>query len=126
MTVVLDTSALLAVSFGEPGSDRVLSVLDTARMSAVSLAETIGKLLDRGIPHETALASVAGSGVVIVDFDAAQAEQAGLLRSVTRARGLSLGDRCCLALAKSLGAPVLTADRAWVGLDVGVRIDLIR
>ena len=95
-------------------------------MSAVSLAETIGKLLDRGIPHETALASVAGSGVVIVDFDAAQAEQAGLLRSVTRARGLSLGDRCCLALAKSLGAPVLTADRAWVGLDVGVRIDLIR
>jgi ribonuclease VapC len=43
-----------------------------------------------------------------------------------RQRGLSLGDRACLALAESLRQPVLTTDRAWRGLSVGVEIRLIR
>ena len=52
----------------------------------------------------------------MVDFDAAQAKVAGDLRSLTRAQGLSLGDRTCLALAPALGLPAMTADRAWGGL----------
>ena len=31
-----------------------------------------------------------------------------------------------LALARSLTLPVLTADRAWALLDVGVRVEVIR
>jgi PIN domain nuclease of toxin-antitoxin system len=45
------------------------------------------------------------------------------LRITTRGRGLSFGDRACLALANSLGATILTADRTWAGLD---RVELIR
>jgi PIN domain nuclease of toxin-antitoxin system len=37
-----------------------------------------------------------------------------------------LGDRSCLALARSLGAPLLTADRAWQRIDLGIEIELIR
>jgi PIN domain nuclease of toxin-antitoxin system len=48
------------------------------------------------------------------------------LRSLTRAHGLSLGDRACLATGLRLGLPVLTADRSWANLDVGVTIRLIR
>ena len=45
-----------------------------------------------------------------------------------RGSGLSLGDRFCLALAKRLDCPALTADRAWLPVadDAGVRIELIR
>ena len=48
------------------------------------------------------------------------------LRSVTRHAGLSLGDRACLALGDRLGCPVVTADRVWASLDVGVAIVVIR
>jgi PIN domain nuclease of toxin-antitoxin system len=40
--------------------------------------------------------------------------------------GLSLADRACLALAKQRGLPVLTADRIWQTLDLGVAVVLIR
>jgi PIN domain nuclease of toxin-antitoxin system len=39
---------------------------------------------------------------------------------------LSLGDRACLALGLRLGSPVVTADRVWATVDVGVEIVLIR
>ena len=55
-----------------------------------------------------------------------QAIQAGLWRPATRLRGLSLGDRCCLALGLDLGAEVYTTVRAWAGLDLGVRVRVIR
>jgi PIN domain nuclease of toxin-antitoxin system len=45
---------------------------------------------------------------------------------MTRGRGLSLADRACLALARVLDRPAITADRAWAGLEVGVEIRTIR
>ena len=48
------------------------------------------------------------------------------LRTLTRVQGLSLGDRSCLALGLRLGRPVLTADRGWLAVDVGVSVRLIR
>lgn len=38
----------------------------------------------------------------------------------------SLGDRACLALAMELKLPVVTADRAWIDLDLGIDICVIR
>jgi ribonuclease VapC len=38
------------------------------------------------------------------------------LRARTKHLGLSLGDRACLAAARSRDLPVLTADRAWAKL----------
>lgn len=58
-----------------------------------------------------------------VAFDTALALTSAALRGNTRAQGLSLGDRCCLALAQSRGATALTADHAWsrlVQTDIGV------
>jgi ribonuclease VapC len=62
----------------------------------------------------------------VVDLDQNQALVAGALRKQTRSKGLSLGDRACLALAKSTGRIALTADRAWADLDVDVKVEVIR
>jgi len=41
--------------------------------------------------------------------------------------GLSLGDRACLALAKSYGTLVMTADKIWEKLNInGIEIQVIR
>ena len=55
--------------------------------------------------------------IAVEPFTAADAVEFARLRPLTRAHGLSLGDRACLALA-----PVVTADTAWSRL--GLRIDL--
>jgi ribonuclease VapC len=48
------------------------------------------------------------------------------LRPLTKAHGLSLADRACLALARRLEIPVVTADRDWADLNLGTTIQLIR
>jgi PIN domain nuclease of toxin-antitoxin system len=62
------------------------------------------------------------------EHDLTAALAAGHLRPATRGAGLSLGDRSCLALARTLGLPALTADRSWLGVAdaVGVRVEMIR
>jgi PIN domain nuclease of toxin-antitoxin system len=42
----------------------------------------------------------------------------------TRARGLSLGDRACLATARKLDHPALTAAWSCAAVDVGISIRL--
>ena len=48
--------------------------------------------------------------------------------AVTRPVGLSHGDRACLAPARSLGLPAVTADRPWteVADPLGVGVELVR
>ena len=65
-------------------------------------------------------------GLAIRPFDESLALEAGFLRTSTRQYGLSLGDRACLALALREGAPVVTADRTWANLDLGIDIRVIR
>jgi PIN domain nuclease of toxin-antitoxin system len=49
------------------------------------------------------------------------------VRPPTKALGLSLGDRACLALAIERQAVALTADRVWQELDIeGLAVELLR
>lgn len=123
---VLDASALLAVLFDEPGADAVEAILPGARMSAVNLSEVVAKLSDLGLDRGDILKDLSELDLVICDLDRSQAEFAGLLRRTTRQAGLSLGDRACLALAASLNAIAVTADRAWGDLEVGVQVQVVR
>ncbi len=124
--IVLDASALMAVLREEPGASAVEAVLDAAAISTVNLSEVQAKLVERGTPAESAWRWLVDLDLEVIDFDAAQARVAGDLRRPTLARGLSLGDRACLALAQVLGVPAMTADRAWAGLAVGIEIRTIR
>jgi len=119
--VELDSSAVLALLLNEPGSDRVRRELPGALLSAVNLAEVVGKLTERGMPASEAQAAVEAIGVEMVEFGIEQACLTGELRIATRPWGLSLGDRACLVLSRLRGAAALTADAAWQsvpGFDV--------
>ena len=126
MTLVLDASALLAWLHRESGGERVAAVLDGASMSAVNWSEVIQKSLQKGGEVRGMLDEVTDLGLAIEPFTATQAEQAARLWAQTRGLGLSLGDRACLALAMDRSAPVLTADRDWGDLALGVEVQLLR
>ena len=126
MNVVLDSSAVLAVLWDEPGATRVAERLAGSRISAVNLAELVAKLVDRGAGDGDVADVIADLGVEVVAFDADQAMRCGLLRRATREIGLSLGDRACLALCQRDGAMALTADRAWSGADIGIAVEVVR
>jgi PIN domain nuclease of toxin-antitoxin system len=123
---VLDASALLATIQEEPGAAEIDTRLEDACISAVNLSEVIAKLIDRGTPADLASEVLAELDLDVRPFDRAQGEHAGSLRPVTRALGLSLGDRACLALAAALGRTVVTTDRAWARLDLGIAIEVMR
>ena len=126
--VVLDTSAVMAWLQQEPGWEAVGRAFATenCRMSAVNLAELVAKSAERMRDHAEIAAMIAELPIEIVPFDKAQAFATGLLRAATRNLGLSLGDRACLALAKSINVVALTADKPWLELDIDARIECIR
>lgn len=122
---VLDASALLALLNREPGSERVAEALAAgAALSTVNLSEVAAKLADIGMPEAEIREAIEPLGLDFVEFDIADAFATGLLRPASRAAGLSLGDRACLALGVRLVAPVLTADRGWSGLDLGADVEI--
>jgi PIN domain nuclease of toxin-antitoxin system len=128
MEFVLDASALLAALLGEPGAERVDAVIDGALISTVNLAEVVGHLAKAGADRERVAQILATLPIVHQAPDEALAIDVGLMRPVTDRLGLSMGDRFCLALARRVGAPALTADRAWANVagPLGVEIELIR
>jgi len=124
--VVLDASAILALLAGEPGADVVGACIPDAVVSTVNVAEVGAKLSDRGMADSDARNAVGTLGLEVAMFDEEAAYATAALRGPTRPLGLSLGDRACLALGVARNLPVLTADRNWTGLRVGVEIRLIR
>lgn len=125
---VIDTSAVLAVIAGEPGSDEGRRWLRDAAISALNLQELVSKLVDRGVPEDTVPVLVDRLRLAVHPLDETFALEAGLLRAATRSAGLSHGDRTCLALARRLALPAVTADRVWAEIaeTVGVEVRVIR
>jgi ribonuclease VapC len=123
--IVLDASALLAFLFDEPGRAQVAAEIGSSCISTVNLAEVIGKFVQRGIDGRLVLQQIAASTVEIVPFSSEEAALAASLVPCCKPLGLSLADRACLSLALARGLPVLTADRAWGEVDVGVQIDVV-
>jgi len=124
---VLDASALLALLRAEPGSEAVeRAMVEGAGMVSVNYAEVVRKLSDAGYAEVEARAALIGFQLEIAPFDEGLAFDAGWLRSIAGCRGLSLGDRACLAFGRRLGLPVLTTDQAWRNAAVGVEVVVLR
>lgn len=112
MSVVVDSSAILAFVQGEDGADVVESSLgDAARCGAANWSEVAQKVLAAGRDWDLVRALLVSYGLRVDAVGVEDAEWAA--RRWVRGEGLSLADRLCLALAARVDEDVLTADLAW-------------
>ncbi|MBD2362298.1 type II toxin-antitoxin system VapC family toxin [Anabaena minutissima FACHB-250] len=124
--VVVDASAVLALLNQETGSEEILQLIDNAAISSVNLSEVIAKLAEAGIPEEEIRQILLNLNLEVILFNEEQALRAGMMRLATKSIGLSFGDRACLALGVILNQPVITTDRLWSNLNIGIEIRVVR
>jgi len=126
VSFVLDTSALLAMMQDAPGGSLVGVKLQHSAISALNLSE----VLDYCHGHDIQIGGMVGDlralGLEIHPFSAEDASAVAEITSQLGQPDLSLADRACLALARRLNIPALTADRSWKNLDLGIAVRLLR
>ena len=130
--IILDASAVLAMILKEPGGERVYELLDAVELgagvqvaiSAVNWCEILTRMQREKVNLSGERLSAILAGVKLVPFGRADAEVAAAYAHVSRA--LSLGDRACLALAKSKHAIAWTTEQLCSQCQVDVPVELIR
>jgi ribonuclease VapC len=117
--MVVDTSALLAVLFGEPRAAELAQILSSANgpiMSAVNYAECLLRVLDRAPDAAESLErTLAEFDLEIVPVDRALAGAAAQARL---RYAINLGDCFAYSLAKARGLPMLTLDSDFKKTDI--------
>lgn len=126
MNAVLDASALLCYLQQEQGAELVGNTLEHSTISAVNWSEVAQKVSSVGINPDNTRDLLLQMGLQITDFTTSHAEICASLWSHTKAHGLSLADRACLALGMQCGRPVFTCDRIWTELDLKLDIRVVR
>jgi ribonuclease VapC len=126
--VVLDSSAVLAMVYGEQGGTRVHAAIVSppfvVSISAVNWCEVLSKLAQKSPIMTAEKLTAILPGVEVVPFGQAEAERAATLAK--SCPGISLGDRACLALASSFDAKAWTTDKIWAKLPVGATLEMLR
>jgi ribonuclease VapC len=114
--VVVDTSALLAILFGEPERDQYIALLVGAEDSVISTGTLVeasivmqARIGDDGVRDLDDLLVVAAVRPVAVDADQARLAREGFARfGKGRApAGLNFGDCFAYALAQAMNRPLL-------------------
>jgi ribonuclease VapC len=125
---VIDASALLAWLFQEQGWQVVDDLVEHGALSTVNLAEVLYRSEEAGLAVEGLEDDLEALGLRVVPFTAGEARLVPEIRGVARRGGrrLSLADLCCLATGVRLNLPVVSSDRAWESLRLGIDIRLIR
>ena len=94
-------------------------------MCVVNLGEVVSHYAKLGAARQDIEALLRPLPIRMVPLDAALSYDAGMLRPITLEGGLSLGDRCCLALARREGLPALTAERRWPLIAEAARVTVV-
>ena len=121
---VLDASALLAWLQLESGAEKV--TLEGAIINSVNWSEVLQKARQNGVKVEDMREELEALGLRLQAFSLEEAEKAAELYTTTKAYGLSLGDRACLATALLSGGVAVTAEQVWEKLEHGGAVRLIR
>lgn len=121
---VLDASALLAWLQGEPGMNNV--TLEGAVINSVNWSEVVQKAEQNGVTMTGIRDELGALGLDLRGFSLEEGQKAAELYPLTKAHGLSLGDRACLATAFTLSGTAITAEQVWNWAEHGVPVRVIR
>ena len=125
MRHVVDTTAVLAIARGEDGAEEAEQRARGGLLGMATFVEAAARGEELGFETSTTLALISRLGLTLAPVDRATADQAAALWKA-RKQNLSLGDRLCIGLARASGLPVLTGDRRWTSLELGVSVVLFR
>ncbi|MEZ6140792.1 MAG: type II toxin-antitoxin system VapC family toxin [Zavarzinella sp.] len=125
MSAVLHSSAVLALLFRERGAEAVQDWLGGALMCTVNYSEVAGKLVKLGQAVEQVQSTLARLPIRWQEFTLERSLLAASLQQYNT-RGVSLGDRACLALAMQTGLPLITSDQRLAELELELEIHVFR
>ena len=129
MIAVIDASVIIAHLQREPGGEAFLDAMtEGSAISAVNAAEVAKRMRLNGANDDSIARQMARLQPLIIAFDYQHlADFVATLPHAKRAN-LSLADCACLATARHLRLPALTADKAWAEIagDVGVEVVVVR
>lgn len=125
-SVVIDSSVIIALMNEEKGCEKAEEYLEKSIISSVNFEETLVVLNRAGLPIEEGREIIKHWVGEIVPFDEELSYVSASLWEQSKKHGLSLGDRACLALGIAKKLKVITADKIWQKLDLGLEIELLR
>jgi ribonuclease VapC len=123
---MLDSSALIALMRGEPGSEVVRAALPGSLICAVNLTESMTKLIRQGAEPKLVEHYLRALSLDVVPWDEELAWESRDLCPLAWSHGISLADRACLSAARHYRMPALTSDAVWKRLEIGVEVVLFR
>ncbi|MEY4501109.1 MAG: hypothetical protein RIS52_999 [Pseudomonadota bacterium] len=129
MKAVVDTSVVIASLLEEPGGEWLdKAIAHDGVMSEFNLAEVVRRQMRDGVTAEVALEVANNIGLDFVRFNQAIISEMAKIFPFEKRANLSLADCACLATARHLRLPALTADKTWAEIagDVGVEVVVVR
>ena len=129
--MILDTSALVAIFFGEPEAEKFTRAIENADRCSISAANfveiflVIEKQVDSAAAHQVDL-YIRRAGIVV---EPVSVDQAHLARQAFRDYGkgrhkasLNFGDCFAYALAKATGEPLLYKGKDFSRTDISAAV----
>lgn len=125
--VVFDASALIALFAKESGYELIKQHMKEGLISSVNIAEVYKYCIEvQNLTEDDARTLIKLSDIKIVNFCPEQALISAKIINKTKAYGLSLGDRACIALSIIKNYPILTCDKIWQKLDLDINFIMAR
>ena len=125
--IVFDSSALIMLFAKEKGYEIINQHMKNAIISSVNIAEVYKYCIEvQNLTEDDCRTLIKLSGIKIIEFCEEQALITAKIIKKTKQYGLSLGDRACIALAMLKNHPVLTCDKIWQKVDLGIEFLMAR
>jgi len=123
---LLDSSALIALVRGEPGSETVRAAMGASVVSAVNLTETMAKLIRAGGEPRLVERYLRGLQIEVMPWDEELRGTAGTFAHWHGPTASPLRTGPAWRSRRHLRLAAITSDAAWKRLDIGVRVILFR
>jgi ribonuclease VapC len=100
--------------------------LEGAVINSVNWSEVVQKAQQNGVEVTGIGEELGALGLDLRGFSLEEGQKAAELYPMTKAYGLSLGDRACLATASMLSGTAVTAESVWAKAEHSVPVRVIR